>query len=310
MLSKPESDRKGILLRGFVTQIDRDFILVSVPRGPGIVHTFRINEDYVPVDIGELKINDEIVIELLRREYCHISIDLTDEEGRALPSSWHYDLSKKKLLVPSCLENKEIGSSRFRKETIERIVKESWRYGFEAKVVDVAGLQEVYEILKRSIQVNGKVIKEIRDKERRITGVRILVEVETSVGRRTVKGFLPFRECSHLKINSPFDVLCVGEVLSLRVIGVNPLILSRKRAFIACAEILRKDREIVKKTIGYLMGKGKHRKKEIIENLDADIIPDEENALIRVEAASKKEMDIVCEKISSLLRGITPFRQE
>jgi hypothetical protein len=310
MLSKSESDRKGILLRGFVTQIRRDFILVSVPRGPGIVHTFRIGEDYVPVDIGELKISDEVVIELSRREYCDIFVDLTDEERNALPSSWHYDLGKKKLLVPSCLENREIKCLRFRKETIERIIKDSWRYGFEAKVVDVAGLQEVYEVLKRSIRVNGKVIKEIRDKEGKVTGVRIFIEVDTSVGRRTVKGFLHFRECSHLKINSPFDVLTIGEILPLRVIEVNPLILSRKRAFMACAEILGKDRESVENTIGYLMGKGKHRKKEIIENLDADILPDKENALIRVEAASEEEMNIVCERISSLLKGISPFRQE
>jgi hypothetical protein len=310
MLSKSENNKNRILLRGFVTQIGKDYILVSIPRSPGIVHTFRINEDYVPVDIGELKINDEIVIELSRREYCDISVDLTDEEREALPSSWRYDPDKKKLLVPPCLENKEIDSSRFRKEVIERIIKYTWMYGFEAKVVDVAGLQGVYEILKRSVRVDGKVIKEIRDKEGKITGVRIFLEIETSVGRRTVKGFLPFRECSHLKINSPFDVFTRGDVLPLRVIGINPLILSRKRAFIARAEILRKDRESIKKTIGYLMGKGKHRKKEIIENLDADILPDEENALIRVEAASEKEMNIVCERISSLLKGISPFRAE
>ena len=288
MQKTTESGRKTVLLKGVVTGIGKDFILVSVVKVPGIVHTFRVDEDYVPLHIKELKTNDEVIIELSKREYCDISVDLTDEERKALPNSWHYDPDKKKISVPCCLKKRAIDSLQIRKEVIEHIMKNSWRYGFNAKVVDIAGLQEAYEILERSPRVNGKVIEEVADKEGRIRGVRVLIEVETSMGKRTLKGFLPFNECSWLAINSPMEVLKIGEIIPLKVVSVRPLILSRKKAFCARASI---------RGVQHIIGKGGRKISQIKEGLDVNIDTKREVDRIILEAPSRRDIDIACERI-------------
>jgi hypothetical protein len=286
MLGKSESDRKGILLRGFVTEIGKDFILVSVPRGSGIVHTFRIDEDYVPLVLEDLKIKDEVIIELSRREYCDIPVNLTDEEIKALPKSWHYDHNIRKVSVPCCLEKKSIGSLNIRKEIIEHILRESWRHGFDARVVDAVGLQEVYEIIEKVPRVYGKVVEEIKGKT---PGVRVLIEVDTSMGKRTLKGFLPYKECSWLEINLPTKLFNIGEVIPLRIVSVRPLKLSRRRAFSAHALITG---------VQHIIGKEGKKIKQIIEGLDVKIDTKRETGKIIVEAPSEKDRDIACERIA------------
>jgi hypothetical protein len=284
-----------MLLKGLISEVERNSIIVSVPREAGVIHVFRIHEDYIPIPLRDIRIGEEIMIKLSKRNNCEIEIDLNEEEIKNLPPSWLYDIERKRILIPCCLDKESINFQPARKEIIDYLIRFSWLYCFDAEVTEISSLKRVYEVINKGSRVEGKIIEEVRDKENKVTGLKVFVEVDIGTDKKILKGFLPFGECSWHKINSPLDVVSIREIVSLRVIKLKPLILSKKKAFSATALITE---------VGFLIGKKGEKINKIIEGLDVLIDPDRDPGKVIVEAASRIDRDTVCERISSQVKGV------
>jgi HrpA-like RNA helicase len=133
-----QSSGKGMLLQGYIEEIDKDRerIVVVVPRGSGVVHFFEVKASYKREIAGRelscFRIGEKVTVSLkLRGEkepwiYC----PLLRHQVYSLPGGLRYEEETGRLIYSYCMREGQIQNWEAPKDLKESIVKLSWRYAF------------------------------------------------------------------------------------------------------------------------------------------------------------------------------------
>jgi len=129
-----ESD--GLKLETIVDKIDsaRNTITVFVVNEDCSIYSFLIRQRTIPAG---LKIGDKILITVtLREKSCFIDCSLEDYQVDSLPqeSGWRYDPELERLFFPYFLDREKLKDFDIEEEFKEKMVKNSWNYGFFARI--------------------------------------------------------------------------------------------------------------------------------------------------------------------------------
>jgi len=154
------SNRIYIELSAVTVEIDEEEekAIVAIERGKGIVHPFEISQNYVPGgDLKNLRIDEEIIVRLFNRTDDEISVEyFTEEEMKSMPRSWRLNETKDKVVLPLCLEDKDLERWNVRSELVDFVKRHSWQYCIGARI---NSLKERISKLKEGNSVNATVRK-------------------------------------------------------------------------------------------------------------------------------------------------------
>jgi len=114
--------------------LDRNMITVFVVNDDHSVYSFLIRSRTIP---ATLKIGDKVPVTVaLKEERCYIDCSLEDYQVESLPqgSDWKYDLESERLFFSYFLDEEKIKYFDVDTEFKEKMVKNSWNYGFIARI--------------------------------------------------------------------------------------------------------------------------------------------------------------------------------
>ncbi|MBU4204826.1 hypothetical protein KKH26_01420, partial [Patescibacteria group bacterium] len=204
-----KSEKNYIELSALTTEIneDEEKAVVIITRKEGIIHFFEINQTYVPgKDLGNLRIGEEIVIRLISKTNGdEILVEyFAKEEIRDMPKGWGLNEIGDKVIVPLCLEDKDLEGWNVRPELIDFVKRHSWQYCLTVRIIS---LKERMSRLNEGMIVRATV-KGIDQDGRGEDIVRV-------VFGDNIPGSIPGRFLSSPKVSE-------GDELSLCVRGVDP----------------------------------------------------------------------------------------
>lgn len=115
-----------------VDKIDpnRNMIIVFIVNDDCSVYNFLIRQRTIP---ATLKIGEELpIVVALKDGYCFYNCYLEDYQIESLPkeNGWKYDSENERLFFPYFLEKEKLRDFDIEEEFKEKIVKNSWNYGF------------------------------------------------------------------------------------------------------------------------------------------------------------------------------------
>jgi len=134
---KQEIVKSGKLeLRAHVDKIDpnRNTITVFVINDDCSVYNFLIRQRRIP---ATLKIGEELPINVeLKDNYCFYDCYLEDYQIESLPKGdgWRYDSENEQLFFPYFIDKEKMKDFDVDDELKEKIIKNSWNYGFIARL--------------------------------------------------------------------------------------------------------------------------------------------------------------------------------
>lgn len=142
IISELNSVRQQIIKKGrveFDATIDRidsirHIVTVFVTNDSGAIYTFQIQLRSIP---ETFKIGDKLPITVaLKDGRCYVYCSLEDWQIESLPQgpNWEYDAQSERLFFPYFLDGEELKDFDVDEELKEKIVKNSWNYGFVARV--------------------------------------------------------------------------------------------------------------------------------------------------------------------------------
>ena len=143
-----KSGRRYLDLAAFVAEInaEEEKAVAVVPRRNGtLFHPFEISQTHVPGgSLKNLRLGEEVVVQLfLRPGFYEIPVErLTPEEIKNRPRTWELDESKEIVLAPWCLGDEEAEKWPARPEIIDFVRRQSWQYGFNARIISLQERQE------------------------------------------------------------------------------------------------------------------------------------------------------------------------
>ncbi len=134
-----DSQRSFIKLSGQVSEINEaeEKVFAVVTRKNGVLHSFEVNQAYVPGnDLKNLQVGEEVILQLFNRTgRDEIAVDyFTDEEIKSLPEGWQVDKEKGRILVPLCLKDEDLKGWPARPEAIDFAERHSWQYCLNARI--------------------------------------------------------------------------------------------------------------------------------------------------------------------------------
>ncbi|MBU4462103.1 hypothetical protein KKD91_03510 [Patescibacteria group bacterium] len=154
------SEKSYIELSAVAVKIDEDEeeAVVVIERGKGIVHPIKVSQTYVPGgDLKNLRIDEKIIVRLFNRTDDEISVEyFTEEEMKSMPRSWRLNETKDKVVLPLCLEDKDLERWNVRSELVDFVKRHSWQYCIGARI---NSLKERISKLKEGNSVNATVRK-------------------------------------------------------------------------------------------------------------------------------------------------------
>jgi len=206
-----ERERPYIPLLGFVAEIieDQERTVVIIPRENGILHPFEIAQAYVPgSNLKNLRVNEEVLLHVFSQTNSIeiASNDLTDEEIENRPKEWKIKQGEDKLLVPACLEDKDVENWPARLEAKDYVKQRSWQYCLQARIVS---LKERLSRLNKMDLVEGK-IQEINYEEdgKTVKSVQVVISGD-------VPGFAFGRDLGSLRVSE-------GDIIPFYIRAVDP----------------------------------------------------------------------------------------
>jgi len=134
---KQEIVRSGKLeLKACVDKIDpnRNVITVFVINDDCSVYNFLIRQRIIS---ATLKIGEELPINVeLKDNYCFYDCYLEDYQIESLPKGdgWRYDSENEQLFFPYFIDKEKMKDFDVDDELKEKIIKNSWNYGFIARL--------------------------------------------------------------------------------------------------------------------------------------------------------------------------------
>ncbi|PIS39270.1 MAG: hypothetical protein COT33_02850, partial [Candidatus Nealsonbacteria bacterium CG08_land_8_20_14_0_20_38_20] len=118
----------------------RNIVTVFVINDSGSIYTFQIRLRPIP---ETFKIGDRIPVTIVLKEgRCYIrDCSLEDYQIESLPkeNNWEYDEESERLFFPYFLDEEKIKYFEVNPEFKEKMVKNSWNYGFIARIGKVSG---------------------------------------------------------------------------------------------------------------------------------------------------------------------------
>jgi len=173
------SKRNFVELEGFAADIDfaEGKLIAAVPRNDGVLHSFEISQNYISgVNIENLQVGDEVMAQIFERtDHYELPIAcLGDEEIENRPRSWRLSGDGTNVLVPWCVDDEEIEKWPARPEVIDFAKRNSWRYGFNARISFV---KWQFSYLRANNLVLG-VVREIEYESdgRTVKGIKIIID--------------------------------------------------------------------------------------------------------------------------------------
>lgn len=113
---------------------DRNTITAFVINDDGLLYTFQIHTRLV----GErFKIGDEISVTLMLREgNSYVHRELEDYQAESIPDciGWNHDKESERLSFPYFLDEESMKEFDVEDQFKERLVKNSWAFGFVAHI--------------------------------------------------------------------------------------------------------------------------------------------------------------------------------
>jgi HrpA-like RNA helicase len=142
-------------INGFVADLDleRKMLVLAAPREAGLVHGFEVPEAAIPgKDLRSLSVGKQVRIRLRERigSYHIQTAKLRQQELQNLPSGWKREGAV--VSVPFCIDLEGLRAWQARPETVEHVVRQSWRYAFQAEMLPP---RELFERVKQGDLVQG-----------------------------------------------------------------------------------------------------------------------------------------------------------